>query len=172
MLHVQRHIYMCVCVCVCVCVSYICQLLCLVAQSCPTLCHPMDCSLPGSSVHGNSPGKNNWSGLPCPTPRDLHKPRIEPRSPILQSDSLPPEPFSSDQLLSHVRLFVTPWIAARQASLSITNSRSSLRLTSIESVMPSSHLILCCTLLLLPPIPPSIRVFSNESTLCMRWPKY
>ena len=80
--------------------------------------------------------------------------------------------FSSVQSLSHVRLFVTPWIAARQASLSITNSWSSLRLTSIESVMPSSHLILCHPLLLLPPIPPSIRVFSNESTLCMRWPKY
>ena len=80
--------------------------------------------------------------------------------------------FSSVQSLSHVRLFVTPWIAARQASQSITNSRSSLRLTSIESVMPSSHLILCRPLLLLPPIPPSIRVFSNETTLCMRWPKY
>ena len=66
----------------------------------------------------------------------------------------------------------TPWIAARQASLSITNSRSSLKLTSIESVMPSSHLILCCPLLLLLPIPPSIRVISNESTLRMRWPKY
>ena len=66
----------------------------------------------------------------------------------------------------------TPWITARQASLSITNSRSSLRLTSIESVMPSSHLILCRPLLLLPPIHPSIRVFSNESTLRMRWPKY
>ena len=78
----------------------------------------------------------------------------------------------SDQSLGHVRLFVTPWIAARQASLSITNSRSSLRLMSIESVMPSSHLILCCPLLLLPLIPPSIRVFSNESTLRMRWPKY
>ena len=80
--------------------------------------------------------------------------------------------FSSVQLLSHVRLLVTPWITARQASLSITNSRSSLRLMSIESVMPSSHLILCCPLLLLPPIPPSIRVFSNESTLHMRWQKY
>ena len=81
--------------------------------------------------------------------------------------------FSSDQLLSRVRLFATPWITARQASLSITNSRSSLRLTSIESVMPSSHLILCHPLLLLPPIPlKSIRVFSNESNLCMRWPKY
>ena len=78
----------------------------------------------------------------------------------------------SDQSLSRVRLFVTPSIAARQASLSITNSRSSLRLTSIESVMPSSHLILCRPHLLLPPIPPSIRVFSNESTLRMTWPKY
>ena len=80
--------------------------------------------------------------------------------------------FSSVQLLSHVRLFATPWIAAPQASLSITNFRSSLRLMSIESVMPSSHLILCRPLLLLPPIPPSIRVFSNESTLHMRWSKY
>ena len=80
--------------------------------------------------------------------------------------------FSSVQSLSRVRLFVTPWIAALQASLSITNSRNSLKLTSIELVMPSSHLILCRPLLLLPPIPPSIRVFSNESTLCMRWPKY
>ena len=78
----------------------------------------------------------------------------------------------SDQLLSRVRLFANPWITAHQASLSITNSRSSLRLTSIESVMPSSYLILCRPLLLLPPIPPSIRVFSNESTLHMRWPKY
>ena len=80
--------------------------------------------------------------------------------------------FSSVQLLSRVWLFATPWIAARQASLSVTNSRSSLKLISIESVMPSSHLILCLPLILLPPIPPSIRVFSNESTLCMRWPKY
>ena len=79
---------------------------------------------------------------------------------------------SSVQLLSRVQFFATPWIAACQASLSITNSQSSLRLTSIESVMPFSHLILCCPLLLLPPIPPSIRVFSNESTLCMRWPNY
>ena len=77
----------------------------------------------------------------------------------------------SDQSLSRVRLFATPWIAAHQASLSITNTRSSLRLT-IESVIPSSHLILCPPLLLLLPIPPSIRVFSNESTLHMRWPKY
>ena len=79
---------------------------------------------------------------------------------------------TSDQSLSCVRFFATPWISARQAFLSITNSRSSLRLTSIESVMPSSHLILCHPLLILPPIPPSIRVFSNESTLRMRWPNY
>ena len=80
--------------------------------------------------------------------------------------------FSSVQSLSHVQLFVTPWITARQASLSITNSQSLLRLMSIGLVMPSSHLILCRPLLLLPPIPPSIRVFSNESTLRMRWRKY
>ena len=80
--------------------------------------------------------------------------------------------FSSVQSLSRVWLFVTLWIAAPQASLSITNSRSSLRLTSIELVMLSSHLILCRPLFFLPPIPPSIRVFSNESTLRMRWPKY
>ena len=80
--------------------------------------------------------------------------------------------FSLVQSLSRVRLFATPWIAALQASLPITNSWSSLKLISIESVMPSSHLILCRPLFLLPPIPPSIRVFSNESTLRMRWPKY
>ena len=80
--------------------------------------------------------------------------------------------FSSVQSLSRVQLFATPWIATRQASLSITNSQSLPKLTSIESVMPSSHLILCCPLLLLPPIPTSIRVFSNKSTLCIRWPKY
>ena len=79
--------------------------------------------------------------------------------------------FSSVQSFSRVRLFATPWIAARQASMSITNSRSLPKFMSIELVMPSSHLILCRPLLLLPRIPPSIRVFSNESTLCKRWPK-
>ena len=79
---------------------------------------------------------------------------------------------SSVQSLSRVRLFATPWITAHQASLSITNSRSSLKLTSIESVMPSSYLILCRPLLPLPPILPSIRVFSSESILRMKWPKY
>ena len=80
--------------------------------------------------------------------------------------------FSSVQSLSRVRLFVTPWITARQASLSITNSRSLLKLMPIDLVMPSSHRILCHPLLLLPPIPPSIRAFSNESALHIRWPKY
>ena len=103
---------------------------CLIAKSCLTLYNPMDCSPPGSSVHG-----------------------------ILQAR------ISSVRSLSCVRLFVNPWITARQASLSITNSWSLLKLTSIESVMPSSHLILCHPLLLLPLIPPSFRVFSNESTL-------
>ena len=80
--------------------------------------------------------------------------------------------FSSVQSFSRVRLLVTPWTEARQASLSITNSRSPPKPMSIESVMPSSHLILCRPLFLLPPIPPSIRVFPNESILCIRWPKY
>ena len=79
---------------------------------------------------------------------------------------------SSVQSLSRVQLFATPWITARQASLSITNPQSSLKFMSIESVMPSSHLVLCLPLLLLLPIAPSIRVFSSESTLRMRWPKY
>ncbi|CAI9174503.1 unnamed protein product [Rangifer tarandus platyrhynchus] len=79
---------------------------------------------------------------------------------------------SSVQLLNHVQLFVTPWTAAHQASLSITNSQSLLKLTSIESVMPSNHLILCRPLLLLPSIFPSIRVFSDESVLLIRWPEF
>ena len=80
--------------------------------------------------------------------------------------------FSSVQLFNRVRLFATPWNTAHQPFLSITNSWSSLKLMSIKSVMPSSHLVLCHPFLLLPSIPPSIKVFSNESTLCMRWPKY
>ena len=110
------------------------------AQPCPTLCNPVDCSSPGSSVHGIFQAR------------------------ILVSQSV--------QLLSCVQLFVTPWTAACQAALSITNSRSLLQLMSIESVMPSNHLILCHPLLLLPSIFPNIRVFSNESALHIRWPKY
>ena len=96
---------------------------------------------------------------------------LKMKAPILRPPDAKSQ-FNSVQSLSRVRLFATPRIAARQASLSITNSRSSLRLTSVESVMPSSHLILCHPLLLLLLIPPSIRVFSKESTLRMRWPKY
>ena len=102
-----------------------------------------------------------WCSLSCPT---AQKP--------LPSHSLVSLQFSSVQLLNRVWLFVTPCIAGRQASLSITNSRRSLKLISIESVMPSNHLILGHPLLLLSPIPPSFRVFSNGSALRMRWPKY
>ena len=92
--------------------------------------------------------------------------------PCILSSSSPNHQFTSVQSLSHVRLFVTPWTAAHQGSLSITNSQSLLKLLSIESVMPSNHLILCCPLLLLPSIFPSIRVFSNELVLCIMWPEY
>ena len=98
--------------------------------------------------------------------------RCLPQIPLALTVLIHVSQFSSVQSLSHVWLFATPWIAARQASLSITNSWSSLKLTSISSVMPSSQLTLCHPLFLLLPIPPSIRVFSNESTLHMRWPKY
>ena len=94
------------------------------------------------------------------------------QEPLLMSSFLPGFSQSVIQSLSHVQLFATPWTAARQASLSITNSRSLLKLMSIESVMPSNHLILSRPLLLLPSIFPSIRVFSNESLLRIRWPKY
>ena len=100
--------------------------------------------------------------------KQLHK--LTPHLPI--QTLMCPCIFSSVQSLSHVRLFATPWTAAHQASLSITNSQSSPKLMSIESVMSSNHLILCHPLLLLPSIFPSIRVFSNESVLCIRGPKY
>ena len=129
--------------------------------------------------------QEHWSGLPSPPPGDPPDAGIEPTS--LMSPALAggffttsitweahlnvSARFSSVQSLSHVQLFAIPWIEACQASLSITNSQSLPKLMSIESVMPSSYLILCCPLLLLPPIPPSIRVFSNESSLLMRWLK-
>ena len=118
----------------------------------------------------------------------LTNPGIEPGSSALQADVLPSEPprkpleytelykkglqFSPVQSLSHVWLFATPWTAACHASLSITNTWRLLKLTSIKLVMLSNHLILCCPLLLSPSIFPSIRVFSNESALRNRWPKY
>ena len=150
-----------------------------VAQSCPTIHDPMNCSTPGLPAAAGAAKSlqlcptlcNPIDGLP---PGSAVPGILQARTPEWVDIS-----FSNAwkwkvkvKSLSRVRLFATPWIAAHQASLSITNSRSLLKPTSIESVMPSSHLILCCPLLLLPPIPPSIRIFSNESTLLMRWPKY
>ena len=126
-----------------------------------------------------------WNGLPLPSPGDLPNPGIKPASlmfPALAGGMLAPSgkppkevssvQFSSVQSLSHVRLSATPWTAALQASLSITNSHNLPKLMSIELVMPSNHLFLCCPLLLPPSIFPSIRVFSNNSVLCIRRPKY
>ena len=139
----------------------------------------MDCSPPGFSLSGIFPGKNTGvgcyfllQGIFLTQGSNLSLLHWQVDSLPLSHQESQISRFSSVQSLSRVRLFATPWIAARQASLSTTNSQSSLKLTSIESVMPSSHLILCRPLLLLSLIPPSIRVFSNESTLCMRWPKY
>ena len=138
----------------------------LAAQSCPTFCNPIDCSPPGSSVHEILQARIlEW--MPFPSPEDVSDPGIHLGTPVLQAVQ-----FSSVQSLSRVWLFVTPWTAAPQASLSITNSWSLLKLMSIESVMPSNHLIFCCPLLLLPSIFPSIRPYSNESVLRIRWPEY
>ena len=108
-----------------------------------------------------------WSGVPLPSPGNLFYFYLIPTTILIYLA----HQFSSVQSLSHVRLFATPWTAACQASLFITNSWSLLKLMSIELVMPSNHLILCGPLLLLPSILPTIRVFSNESVLCIRWPK-
>ena len=116
----------------------------LVAQSCLTLCNPMDCSPPGCPWRFSQ--QKHRSDLPCP-----------------------PQIYVSVQSLSHVWLSATPWIAACQASLSITNTRSLVKLMFIKSVMPSNHPIFCRPLLLLPSIFPSIRVFPNESVLHIRW---
>ena len=148
----------------------------LVAKSCLTLATPWTVVHKAPLSMGFS-RQEYWSGFPFPTSGELPDPGIKPDSPSLQADSWPTEPpgkifflhFSSVQSLSHVRLFVTVWIAARQASLSITNSWSLLKLMSIELVMPSNHFILCRPLLLLPSIFPSIRIFSNESVLHIRW---
>ena len=137
----------------------------MVAQSRPIL-RPIDCNLPGSSVHRIFPGKNTGVGSHSLLQWSSHS-GIELGSPAIQVVQ-----FSSVQSLGHVRLFATPWTTALQVSLSITNSQSLLKVMSIESVMPSNHLILRHPLLLLPPIFPSIRVFSNESALPIRWPKY
>ena len=138
----------------------------------------MNCSTPGLPVHHKFTQTHvHWVG-DTPTTSSSLVPLISCLQSFPISGSFQMNQFfasvqlSSVQSLSRVQLFATPWIVARQASLSITNSQSSLKLTSIKSVIPSSHLIVCRPLFLLPPNPPSIRVFSNESTLHMRWPKY
>ena len=146
-------------------------------QFCLTLCNLIDCQLAGSCARGILQASIlEWVVMSSSRGSYWHKDQTQvPWSAGGFFTVWAPRDLctiSSVQLLSRVQLFVTPWIAARQASLSITNSRSSPKLMCIELVMPSSHLILCPPLLLLPPIPPSIRVFSNESTLRMRWPKY
>ena len=121
-----------------------------------------------------------WSGLPFPSPGNLPHPSIELKFSALAGRFFTTEPPGKPslqvpvlvQLLSRVRLFVTPWTAVHQASLSITNSWSLLKLTSIESVIPSNHLIFYCPLLLPASIISSIRVFPNESVLHIRWPKF
>ena len=152
---------------------------CSVTQSCSLFCDlMMVCSPPRLLCPWSSPGKNTGVGchfflqgiFPTQGSNSLFV-HIGRKSLYCWATWEAPNNPSSVQSLSRVQLFATPWIAAHQASLSVTNPQSSLRLTSIESVMPSSHLILCRPLLL-PPIPPSITVFSNESTLLMRWPKY
>ena len=151
-------------------------MLCSVVQSCLTLCDPMDCSPPGSSVHGTSQARIlEWVAISFSRASSQHRDRnhvsciscifcIGSRFLTAESPGKPKvSQFSSVQSLSRVLLFATPWTAAHQASLSITNSQSLLKPMSIESVMPSNHLILCQPLLLLPSIFPSIRVFSDDS---------
>ena len=148
---------------------------CSVTQSCPTLFDPMDCNPPGSSIHGILQARI----LKCvamPSYRGSSPPRVGTHisciSCIADRFFYPLFSSGSVQSLSRVWLFTTPWTAARQASLSITNSQSLLKLMSIKSVMPSNHLILCWPLLLMPSIFPCIRIFFNESVLHIRWPGY
>ena len=134
----------------------------------------MDCTLPGSSVHGILQARILEWGLPFPSPGNLPNTGIEPV--FLDSPALAGSFFSTIKPVQFSRSVVTdsatPWTAACQASLSITNSWSLLKLMFIELVMPSNHLILCCPLLLPPSVFPSIRVFSSESVLHISWPKY
>ena len=149
-------------------------------QLCLTLCDPMDYSPPGSSVHGIFQARIlEWPAMPSSRGSSLPRDRTRVSCISYTADGFftaePPEKphnFCQVQSLSCVWLFATPWTAARQASLSITNSWSTPKPMSIESVMPSNHLILCHPLLVTTSIFPSIRVFSNESALPIRWPKY
>ena len=151
---------------------------CLVAKLCPILATPWTVAH-WAPLSMGFPSQEYWSGFPFPSPGDLPNPGTKPESPALacrfftlSHQESPWTSIISVQSLSHVQLFVIPRIAACQASLSITNSQSLLKLMSIEMVMPSNHLILCHPLLLPPSIFPSIRVFSSESVLRIRWPKY
>ena len=145
-------------------------------QSCPALCKPMDCSLPDSSVHGIFQARIlAWVAIPFS--RGPSRPRDQTQVSCISRKILyhvNPRPKSHQFQFSHsvISSSATPWTAACQASLSITNSQSLLKLISIESVMPSNHLILCHAHLFLPEIFPSINIFSNELALCIRWPKY
>ena len=138
---------------------------CSVAKSCPTLCDPIDCSTPGSSVLHCLPGLLKLMSIESV----MLSNHLFLCRPLLLLPLIFP---SSVQLLSHFRTFATPWTTARQASLSITNSRSLLKLMSIESVMPSNHITLCHPFLLPPSIFPSTGVLPNESVLHISWPKY
>ena len=150
-------------------------------QSCPTHCNTIDCNLPGSSIHGILQARIlGWVVMPSSRgsspPRDRtlvsYSSCIVGEFFMAETPGKPPIDICSVQLLSCVQLFATPWTTARQASLSITNTQSLLKFMSIESVMPSSHLVLCHPLLLLPSIFSCIGIFSNESTLHIRRPKY
>ena len=132
----------------------------------------MDLGFCGGSVIKNLPANAGNAGRIPESGRFPWRRKWQSTSVFLPGKSRGQRSLSSVQSLSRVWLFATPWTAARQASLSNTNSRSLLKLMSINSVRPSNHLILCRPLLLLPLIFPSIRVFSNESDLCIRWPKY
>ena len=153
----------------------------LVAQSCPTLCDPLDCSPPGPSVHKICQARTlEWRAIPFLRGTSWSRDQIQVSHITgrfftiwaTREASTLAHQFSSVQSLSRVQLFATP-MNRSTPGLSVHHKlRSSLRLMSIESVMPSSHLILCRPLHLLPPVPPSLRVFSNESALRMRWPKY
>ena len=165
--------------------AYSCCCCCLVTKSCSSLCDPLPVTHQAPLSMG-FPRQESWSGLPFPSPEDLPDPGIKPVSPTLQvvtciaSEFFPSWAFGeaplkesdqikSDQSLSRVWLFATPWIASYQASLSLTISLSLPKFTSIASVMPSNHFILCHLILLLPSIFPSIKLFSSELVLCIRW---
>ena len=156
------------------CVCAVCSL----AQSCLTLCGPMGCSPPGSIVHEIFQARIlQWVAISysrgSSEPRDRNQvSRVSCIGSQILYHCTTWEAVNSVQAFSHVQLFATPWTVARQASMSITNSWSLLKLMSTKSVMPSNHLILCCPLLLLLSIFPSISVFSRESVMCIRWPKY